>query len=193
MRTRDKDAAFGVGDWLVIAKREARRLRLSSEDAEDCALTFIEKHLLGSRCAQHGVDPAWVRRCARNHAIDFHRAQTRRYQHETNKQPSEEGFAPDVALDLPAHVPSPLADLLHNECHDALLDAILQLDGEPLVLFIRRYMGDESVEALAAETGKTPEALRKVLYRAARRIRGVLERRGWSQADFCLHFTPPVR
>lgn len=157
MQTRAKDVALGIGDWLVIAKQEAHRLRLSSEDAEDCALIFIEKHLLGSRYAQHGVDPAWVRRCARNHAIDFHRVQARRCQHEVNWQPSEEGFASNVPLDLSDHAPSPLVNLLHDECYGGLLDAIFELQSEPLVLFVRRYWATNLWKRWPPKRAKRPK------------------------------------
>jgi len=176
---------------LAIARRSALRVGLAGEDAEECALLFAAEHCAapsppGVRCRE-----AWLHTCAHHHAADYRRALSRRRQHE---RPWPEIFETDCVcapFDLPDDCLDPGAAVLQDECWRQVVAALLDLGETPLELWARHAFFGTPVERLARSTGKTPEAVRKVLSRASKHVAASLLRAGWTQEDVCRAFSPP--
>lgn len=72
---------------LHMAQHCAKRCGLNSDEAADCGMDFLV-HILdrahGPEAGKtdHIASPAWLRRCAINHARDYLRAHLRKHQHE---------------------------------------------------------------------------------------------------------------
>lgn len=170
-----------LGDALVLVRRYGRRAGLDVEDAEDCAAQFVERMLMISPPASGAG--MWLRRCARNHAIDCVRAQKRRLTHECCWPETVSDGGQPSAWDYPDGRRDVDADLMRDEFWQRLLVALAQLDLVPQQIFLRYHLDGDSVVRLAAAFNRTPHAVEQTLLRARKRLRAVLERQGLTEAE----------
>ncbi len=177
-----------AGEILAIARRAALRSSLGTEDAEDCALAFVGRVLLddgeaalrppGSSPEASGFCPAWVWRCAVNHACNVRRRQRQLAEAERpwpEIENTEGGVAP---WDPPADTPGPEALLLRRQASEAVRRAIGRLSSDSGAAFLRHYVGGECVRDVASAAGRTPHAVEQSLLRSRVRLRDLLERQG---------------
>jgi len=68
--------------------------------------------------------------------------------------------------------------------------ALAGLPSSELALLQRRYVAGDSIDALAAYFGRSPNAVRCALYRARGRARAALERAGLSEAEVWSYLVP---
>lgn len=189
-----------AGEILAITRRAALRSGLGSEDAEDCALAFVGRVLLddseaalrppGSSPKASGFCPAWVWRCAVNHARDVRRRQRRMAEAE---RPWPEIENPDGGVapwDPPADTPGPEALLLRRRASEAVRRAIGRLSSDSGAAFLRHHVGGECVRDVASAAGRTPHAVEQSLLRSRVRLRDLLERQGLDAEALRLAFAP---
>lgn len=170
-----------LDDALRLAQRCSRRAGLNAEDAEDCAAQFVERMLTASPPTSNAG--AWLRRCARNHIVDYMRARGRRLTHECRWPETISGSGQSVASDFPDGAPGADANLLRDEFWRCLMAALAQLDPVPQQIFLRHHLNGDSVDDLAAAFDRTPHAVDQTLLRARKRLRTVLERQGLTEAE----------
>lgn len=184
-------------EWFCRVRSIARQQGMSVEDAEDCAITFVERHwfLRGEKTIPSG---GWLLRCARNYVLDCLRAQNRLRRHETawplTQAEEDSGSDGTPRLWEPADSAGecPLGMLLREECWAHLIVALDRLEPEPRRLLVRYHLGGESLATLAEASGRSSEAVRKSLQRAAKQVRALILRQGCSEEDFRRSFVPPA-
>jgi len=173
---------------LKLARSVARRRGLTHEDAEDCAAEFAERMLARPECAAHvGPDghcfPAWLHRCAENHATDFCRAKLRLAMREQAWPETAPHDGPPLARDRADDAPTPEAQLLRKEFWQRLTAALGRLPPLMRELLVRHHLHGECVRELADSCGRSPESVELILFRARRRMRVTLERMGLTEAE----------
>lgn len=173
---------------LKLAHSVARRRGLTQEDAEDCAAEFAERMLRRPECAARtGPDgrcfPAWLYHCAVNHTTDFCRAQVRRAKREQPWPETAPDDGPPLALEFASDSPTPEAQLLRQEFWERMNTALDRLPPLMRELLVRHHLHGECVRELAEYCGRSSEAVELVLFRARRRMRGMLLRMGLSETE----------
>lgn len=168
-------------DLLGVARCHARHLGLTVEDAEDCAAAFVEREWHHERVN----DPcsAWQHTCAENFARDFRRALLRRGQHELCWGECARPGEPPAMLDLPDSVPGPENCLLRREFWREVRAVLKRVEPVPRKLFLRRTVRQWSISELAAWSGLTQHVVEQKLYRARKRLREILLRKGLTEAE----------
>jgi RNA polymerase sigma factor (sigma-70 family) len=143
-------------NWVSIAERAGRKVGLTVEEAQDCAMELITRLI-----TQKYLVPSyrWLYRCARNAAINY-RVQRERQ----SKILATPAMLPESRLS------TPLDTLIEQERVEYLLS---KLDQEPRRIFCCCLEG-YSVAEIAELVGKTPNAVRLVLTRCRRKLRKVL-------------------
>jgi RNA polymerase sigma factor (sigma-70 family) len=127
---------------------------------------------------------AWLNRCARNHALNFERAlrPQRRLCLPLDRVP---GLA-----QIPASAPSPEVQLCYTQLGQRLEAALSQLPSSTRRLFLSHHVGERTLGELAAEAGKTRNALDQTFFRARRRLRVLLEAQGWTESQMRSFLVP---
>jgi RNA polymerase sigma factor (sigma-70 family) len=161
-----------------VARFHARKRGLCPEDMEDCAISLVERLVLSGilhTAFPSGPPGAWLHRCASNHASNFSRNVRRRAMME----------APLDSATLETIWSSPKQNALHFEDewasidrHEQIVSASALLDPVPRAILLKHYIYGRSIRTLAEEYDRTTGAIEHVLWRARRRIRSVLSRRG---------------
>ena len=118
--------------------------------------------------------PGYLGRITRNIAISRYRASH-----------AQKRYAPTQVLlsELDDCVPSPETPemvLEARELAQLISNWLDTLQGDDRALFVRRYWYGDAVQALAKETGETPNQTAKRLHRLRRSLRGYLEAKGVS-------------
>ncbi len=168
-------------------RASARQYRLQEVEAEDCAATFVEKiyrysaNLAGSGSAPP-ASPAWMRRCALNHASNFARDLRRRSQYELACGELSHGRE-HTAGDVRKGSQSPDAMLLRDEFWVTIRGALNSLTPEPRAMFVRHHIYGETVRQLALRFGRSDHAVEQALLRARRRVGAELARRGMDRGS----------
>lgn len=182
------EAAGRAEHLRELACRYARRYGLKDADVEDCAQECI-CHLL----QEFGPDlfprrpvrdpETWMRRCVIHHVIDYrrHLAAEQRIAAAPTEAAGEESRP--LSWDPPAGDPTPEVALERATCWRQVLSALLHLDREAYLCFIRRHFIGESVQQIARSTGRTPNHVSQILLRAARRVRKLLEEQRLTAAE----------
>jgi RNA polymerase sigma factor (sigma-70 family) len=161
---------------LVIGRQHACILGLANDDREDCAMEFVHKMLIYTPpplATPEEVD-AWLHRCARNHTYNFQRAQRIRLRHlspSVEFPDHEEGCA---SASLPNLTASPLHQMLLQDFWAQIERFLSPIRPQVLTLFIRFYKEGWSVQELATQTGRTPNAVEQSLARTRARLRARL-------------------
>lgn len=181
---------------LYLARRHAACRQVHPDDIEDCAIEFV-LHMLQNegralRPDSQGVcSTAWLHRCADNYAQNFRLKLTRR---QARTQPLEglgkygdsggEQSAPkDVYGNIPDCIPTPEEYLLRGELRQHVAAALADLQPLPRYLFLRHCLDVETLQALAQEIGKTPDAVRMIIARVRKQLQQRLCRQGMTEAD----------
>lgn len=189
----------------------ALALGLTNDDAEDCAMEFVLQVLIvgGERLMwppnqehveEGGYNQAWLRRCALNHARDWHRRLRRGQTHEQG-WPDAGAVGGDLTLSgaltdaatWESPDPSPGAEsiLLQAECRQQLLTGLACLGAEARDLLVRHHMAGEAVQDLATGSGRTIGATDQALWRARGRLKAILERQGVAAEDLLAGLAAP--
>lgn len=181
MKTDTDAASLGNGRTLADTRRRARRLGLSPEDADDCAVAFVEREL--RREAGGGALSSRQPVCAENFVRDFRRVLVRRWLHERSWQENARLGEPPAAPDLPDTAPGPESCLLRGEFWRAMRVVLKHLDPVQRKMFLRHRLRGQSIQELVAWSGLTPHVVEQRLYRARERLREILLRRGLTEAE----------
>lgn len=168
------ESAAANRQLYLVAYSQARHRGLGREDAQDCAMEFVQRLVkLSPRPA--GLDsPAWVMRCAQNHAISFARSLQRRRKH-------EQAAAPTPPVATPGPGPKTLA--LRRELWQQLFAVLKQLTPLQRELFVRYHIRQQSIAHIAARCNKSPHAVAEGLSHARQRLAVLLRDAGWTEAD----------
>ncbi len=164
--------------------------RLPDEDREDCAVEFAER-MLSRHTAQSAArqsafhSDAWLDRCARNHAEDFCRRRRRWMRREVAWPEHEDEDGARTPWEPASHDTPCDAVTLRRECAARVMQAVQRLAPTPRDLFLRHCLHGETLTELADATGKTPDAVGKVIKRACATLRATLEQQGMTEADAC--------
>lgn len=170
---------------LRVAHGYARRLQLSQDDAEDCAMEFVVCLLMQRRGQRRGDEASltsslsWVRRCARNHALNYHRALTRTSQHLASDVPAMALAGLSAVLGMTG----PEEACLLGELSDRLGQALALLSVSQLHIFLRYHTEGETVREIAASVGRTPGAVKQSLAHTRKQLRGFLRRGGLTEVE----------
>jgi RNA polymerase sigma-70 factor (ECF subfamily) len=114
---------------------------------------------------------AWLRRLLLNNLTDL----ARQYRHTGKRDLGREAAGPDQSsLDpagmLPGGLPSPSGAAIAAEEVEAVERGLRALPENYRQIILRRYRDEWSFEEIGAELGLTPNAARKLLLRAIRRM-----------------------
>lgn len=180
MKTDAAVASLGNGRMLADTRRRARCLGLSPEDADDCAVAFVEREL---RRETGGVFSSRQPVCAENFVRDFRRILLRRRLHEYSWQGTARTGEPPTVLDSPDSAPGPEGCLLRREFWREVRPVLKRLDPLPRKLLIRHHVRGKFIQELAAWSGRTPHVVEQKLYRARKRLRELLLRRGLTEVE----------
>lgn len=158
----------------LVAYNQARRKGLGREDAQDCAMEFVQR-LVKLTPRPAGLDsPAWVLRCAQNHTTSFVRVLQRRLSHERSTAPTPPVAAPG---------PGPKTLALRRELWQQLFAVLNQLTPLQRELFVRYHIRQQNIAYIAARCGKSPHAVAEGLSHARQRLAVLLRAAGWTEAD----------
>lgn len=181
MREREDALKTLCGRALVIGRTSAFRLGLEGEDAEDCALGFVQ-HVLGwyhradCHTRQRVASDAWLACCAANWARNVLRARRRRLWREVSlSEPALEQtpsvspqagslFVPLLQQELLARIYFPLTLLSPTQA--ALLPTI-----------------HTAVPPLHVTVFATPNARRQAVWRVRRKVRSLLTEEGLCEEE----------
>jgi RNA polymerase sigma factor (sigma-70 family) len=171
-----------------LAYSQSRRHGASDEDARGSAADFVEHLLERSLCERHReMGPprfsAWLRQCLRNFAMDAGRAAARHEKHETAWPERESDEGDRLAWGCSGSGPAPDAELLRNEFWQRISTALGTLPPGVSGLFLGRYRDGVPIPELALLTGQTLQATAQALYRARKRLPGLMERAGLVEAE----------
>ena len=189
-----KDDEFFCGWLLRLAARRARMAGLRGEDVEDCAAGFVCHILPACRGERFRSMPAsgrtaWLIRCADNWAISEQRRAARIAATEApwpTWAPLNPGFygdREDVLYDPVGYASSAEAAVLRLELCGRVLDAVGRLQASQQRLFTARFLHGQSVQELAAATGRSPGAVRYALWVIRRRLCRLLEEGGLDERE----------
>lgn len=165
-----------------VAHRQALRIGMRYDDAEDCAQEFVLRmlrrylHVLREKFAQANF-PFWLKRCAHNHALNFLRKLAWSYMMER----SLSALTDTTDFDFADSSSAPEALVFQAEFWKRIYRAVAQLAPMQKAMFLRRHLDSENIHDLAISTGQTPNAVYQVLFRARERLRSLLERQGCTE------------
>jgi DNA-directed RNA polymerase specialized sigma24 family protein len=171
---------------------------MDGDDAEDCALEFVERMLLrqdwrvlGPIKANTGrgalpeepVVEAWLLRCAANFAHNFRRRGWRIAARELPWPERENSDGARSPWEGPADPNTPELLLLRTELERQVQASVGRLTSMQQDLFERHVLREESLQEIAQALGRSPHALSQALLTLRRRLRGLLERQGVDEAE----------
>lgn len=164
--------------WRLLrtqGRLSAAGLGLTIDDAEDCADEFVGKMVDRGRRAGWNGNPAWLQRCADNHARDYRRRLLCR---QGDRLPDGEDETRQVdsarqCVEEPLHV-----GLLRAELYQKVGAAVSRLHPLHRDLVVRHYGEGKSARIIAQETGRTEHAVTQALSAARRRLGGLLGEMG---------------
>jgi DNA-directed RNA polymerase specialized sigma24 family protein len=163
---------------LHFAYRIARRQGLDEDDAQDCAIEFVERMLLDETraVALARMPDAWVHRCATNYAHNYRRARQRVRTWEAGEVATtgkHELISPDTLL----------SRLIGEVTWCRVCDLLGSLD--PGQISLLGLGPDHRSASTCVETtnGSVAAARRQARARLRSRLRGALQRRGVEEAD----------
>ena len=112
----------------------------------------------------------WFTRILINGCLDRRKARARR---ERWFAPAEPAWA-DGPVEPPSGGPDPERALLARERHGRVARAVDQLDGRQRTVFMLCHYGDQTPKQVSAMTGMNESTVRVHLFRAVRKLRGLL-------------------
>jgi RNA polymerase sigma factor (sigma-70 family) len=181
---------------LALAYHYARRVPLTHEDAEDCALFVLERMY-----ARFGLDlappnnvgcpDAWLHRCVQNLVLRYLRRLRSERRHLTPPAADDPDDPAELIDDIVAADRSPEEQAIQKETWREIIAAIDRLTLTQHLDFLQCDMCGETPEEIARITGRTRAAVYHSLERARRRMRALLEEQGFTEAELRRVFTPP--
>ncbi len=174
--------AFDLGRILEIVRMRAAQFGVTQDSLDDCAIEFAECMWKGTASRTLQPDDAcsgdkWLRACARNHVVSYLRKRAR--------LTGNEVALIDAVLECNASnsADDPEASALIAEIDNLLLLAIDALTPQQAEVVAARNIDSKSVNEIAAATGRSPDAVSKLLARSRIRLRRWLEVRGLAEED----------
>ena len=184
-----------------LAFAEAQHLHLCDDDAHDCAMELVAKAL--QQAAPLAPAPAlvtrlilrydlppeqslfWLKRCARNFALNYKRSKMAREKHEeacyaecAESNYFSNHFSNYFAAE--ASAPSAEADALSGLFEQEVRVAARTLPPKDRAVFERFHLHEDSVGEIALFADRSPEAVKKSLQRMRPQIRVALAERGYA-------------
>jgi RNA polymerase sigma factor (sigma-70 family) len=141
--------------------------------------------LMSSRALQSDTTPdgeAWLRKCARNHALNFIRAKLRRQVHEIPLESLTSADA-EPSSDIAPACTNPSAMAVKTELTVVLASSLAELTEAQQEIVQLRYIEGLSCHEIGDTTGRTPHAVSQALVTAKKRLRSLLESNGLTSAD----------
>ena len=160
----------------LVAVHQRRAVRIAyqylrdaaeADEAVQDAFVKVFSHITSYRDAW--PFEVWFTRILINGCLDRRKARARR---ERWFAPAEEAESKRAVAN--ASGPDPEAQLLARERHHRLTAAIDRLDGRQRTVFMLCHYGDCSPREVSAMTGLNESTVRVHLFRAARKLRGLL-------------------
>ena len=185
--------AASIKELLVTGQREEARERFTAlvdllhrralriayhylRDADDAAEAtqdaFLKVFLHLTSYSEARPFESWFTRILINGCLDRQKSRTRRLKWTIPMADT----APRQVVDPPSPAPTPEARLLTRSFAGALGAALAQLPARQREVFILRYVDDQSSADVSEALGLTEATVRVHLFRALRRLRGLLER-----------------
>lgn len=166
------------GYLLLVAGRDLDpELRAKGGASDLVQQTFLEAQGAFGRFRGGSEDEllAWLKHLLRNNLIDF----TRRYQVAAKRGVDREvpltGDDSAVRDGVAADTPSPSGHAMARERDDSLRAAMDRLPEDYRAVLQLRYDDELSFDDIAARTGRSPEAARKLWARAVARLQQELD------------------
>jgi RNA polymerase sigma factor (sigma-70 family) len=180
MSTQQKDAFFRVARGAALV--QAHQVGLTEDNAEECAQSFVVKWLLKA------FDPppwtwstgrchAFVRRAARNHAINFQR---------DSRHSDREVWSSKLDLVgaiVTDHDAQPSVCLMKRQFWEQIRSGLDELEDPQRALFLRFHVDRTPVDELASASGRTSHAIRQSLRITRRRLRKLLCEHGHTESE----------
>ena len=164
----------------IVSAHQRRAVRIAYQYLRDAAEAdeavqdaFVKAFLHISSYREAWPFEVWFTRILINGCLDRHKARARR---ERWFVPSEEASGLDQARYAAVIAPdqNPEARLLARERRTRLAKAIGHLDGRQRLVFTLCHYGDRTPREVSAITGLNESIVRVHLFRAARKLRGLL-------------------
>jgi len=170
------DARDRFGDLVAMHQRRATRiafqyLRDASEADEAVQDAFVKvfSHLTSYREAW--PFEVWFTRILINGCLDRRKARTRR---DRWFVPTDHAAADEAVAGAATGTPDPERRLLARERRSRIAQAIDRLDGRQRTVFTLCHYGDYTPREVSMMTGLNESTVRVHLFRAARKLRGLL-------------------
>jgi RNA polymerase sigma-70 factor (ECF subfamily) len=170
---RDRFAGLVVAHQRRAVRIAYQYLRDAAEADEAVQDAFVKVFAHIASYREAWPFEVWFTRILINGCLDRRKARVRRDRHfvpaeeATMADEARPGFGSRPALD-------PEARLLARERRSRLADAIERLDGRQRTVFMLCHYGDCSPREVSAITGLNESTVRVHLFRAARKLRGLL-------------------
>jgi RNA polymerase sigma-70 factor (ECF subfamily) len=164
-------------DLLVLHQRRAMRiayqyLRDAADADEVVQDAFLKAYSHIDSYREAWPFEVWFTRILINGCLDRRKARLRRAR--WFAQPDAGQFLDDAQPALSGAAADPEARLLARERRARLAAAIARLDGRQRTIFMLTHYGDCTPREVSAMTGLKESTVRVHLFRAARKLRGVL-------------------
>ena len=173
---------------LKIVRDQAKQSKLSDEDAEDCAMSFLlhlfiylEAH--PSLSSQSKLSEPWLDRCADNWVINAFLRESRKRYHEISFT-FENFFAEDeddqLTIEIASEKLSPEESVMRIELVQRILSTVSTLTPAQQELFKRHFLNSEEVKELASESHSHLNAIYQAIWALRKRLRSLLVHQGLS-------------
>ena len=171
------EARDRYGDLVAMHQRRATRIAYQylrdaaeADEAVQDAFVKVFSHLTSYREAW--PFEVWFTRILINGCLDRRKARTRRDRWFVAADVSGPGV--DARLVAATGTPDPEHRLLARERRERIASAIDRLDGRQRTVFMLCHYGDCTPREVSAMTGLNESTVRVHLFRAARKLRGLL-------------------
>jgi RNA polymerase sigma-70 factor (ECF subfamily) len=164
----------------LVAAHQRRAIRIAFQYLRDAAEAdeavqdaFVKAYGHITSYREAWPFEVWFTRILINGCLDRRKARARR---ERWFAPAEDasGLEEARSATTPAHQPDPEARLLARERRARLAAAVGRLDGRQRTVFMLCHYGDRTPREVSAITGLNESTVRVHLFRAARKLRGLL-------------------
>jgi RNA polymerase sigma-70 factor, ECF subfamily len=170
------EARQRFSDLVAIHQRRASRIAYQylrdvaeADEAVQDAFVKVFTHITSYREAW--PFEVWFTRILINGCLDRRKARTRR---ERWTSPSEVSAADEARASMAVSAPDPEARLLARERRARVAAAVDRLDGRQRTVFMLCHYGDCTPHEVSMMTGLNESTVRVHLFRAARKLRGLL-------------------
>ena len=178
-----------------ILRAYARRARLSTDNARDCEIEFVERlwrsGACGMRLGSAGMcRVALLRRCASNWVTSYGRRLARLAGHEMSWPSASASDGMALPLDITDSSPGPDFAPVRAEFWSRVSHALEELEHRQQELIVRHHLLGESTVELAAGAGCSTGAIEQALHRAISHLRRNLIRHGMDESEARTYLTP---